>query len=38
MLLAIGLVEDCVDGAAAQQAARNYKIYEPPIISIIVPF
>ena len=24
------MVEDCVDGAAAQRSARNYKIYEPP--------
>ena len=26
------LLEDCVDGAAAQRSARNYKMYEPPNI------
>ena len=32
MLLSI--VEDCIDGAAAQLSARNYKIYEPPIYTV----
>ena len=30
MLLSV-VVEDCVNGAASQRSARNYKIYEPSI-------